>query len=99
MELARAKTRLTADAIYARDNQATLARIYGASWATGVSVAEVNAWPDRVKSVTAAQVKDAAAHYLVLRRAVTGYLTPAKVVPAAAPASAPATQATPEKRS
>ncbi|WP_341990439.1 pitrilysin family protein [Azorhizobium sp. AG788] len=103
VELARAKTRLTADAIYARDNQATLARIYGASWATGVSVAEVNAWPDRVKTVTAAQVKEAAARYLVLRRAVTGYLTPAKAptaaTPAAAPAAAPASQATPEKRS
>ncbi|OZA77951.1 MAG: hypothetical protein B7X76_10320 [Azorhizobium sp. 39-67-5] len=89
VELARAKTRLTAEAIYARDNQATLARIYGAAWATGISVEDVNRWPDLIKRVTAADVKAAAAHYLVLKRAVTGYLTPP---PAAAPAA-------PEKRS
>ena len=90
--MSRAKTRLTADAIYARDNQATLARIYGAAWATGVSVDDVNAWPDKVKAVTADEVKQAARHYLTLDRAVTGHLSPPPA-PAAAPASAP------EKRS
>ncbi|TCT06007.1 zinc protease [Aquabacter spiritensis] len=86
LELARAKTRLAADAIYARDNQATLARIYGAAWATGMSVKDVNEWPDRLKAVTADEVKEAAKRYLQLGRAVTGYLsapeapaTPAKV--------------------
>ncbi|WP_043879723.1 M16 family metallopeptidase [Azorhizobium caulinodans] len=94
LELARAKTRLTADAIYARDNQATLARIYGAAWATGVSVDQVNAWPDAVKGVTAEEVKAAAARYLVLRRAVTGYLTPAPQADAKPESKGPA-----EKRS
>ncbi|OYX70120.1 MAG: peptidase M16 [Rhizobiales bacterium 32-66-11] len=89
VELARAKTRLTAEAIYARDNQATLARIYGAAWATGISVEDVNRWPDLIKRVSVADVKAAAEQYLVLKRAVTGYLTPP---PAAAPAA-------PEKRS
>lgn len=79
LELARAKTRLTADAVYARDNQATLARIYGAAWATGMSVKDVNEWPDRVKAVTAEQVKDAAKRYLTLNRAVTGYLSPPSI--------------------
>ncbi|MGU3496192.1 M16 family metallopeptidase [Xanthobacteraceae bacterium A53D] len=89
LELARAKTRLTADAIYARDNQATLARIYGASWATGTSVDEVNAWPDKVKGVTAEDVKKAAQRYLQLSRAVTGHLTPAAAQePAKAPTKA-----------
>ena len=76
VELARAKTRMTADAIYAQDNQATLARIYGAAWATGLTAEDVNAWPDRIKAVTADEVKAAAQRYLVLNRAVTGYLTP-----------------------
>ena len=39
------KTRLIADTIYAQDNQATLARIYGASWATGLSAKDVREWP------------------------------------------------------
>ena len=37
--LERAKTRLVADAIYAQDSQATLARWYGASLATGQTIA------------------------------------------------------------
>ncbi len=80
LELARAKTRLTADAIYAQDSQATLARMYGAAWATGQTATDVREWPERVKSVTADDVKAAAERYLVLDRAVTGYLksAPAK---------------------
>ena len=93
LELARAKTRMTADAIYARDNQATLARIYGAAWATGISVDDVNQWPDRIKAVTAADVKSAMQRYLDVNRAVTGYLTqpaaPAKDAPGAATPAAP----------
>ncbi len=89
LELARAKTRLTADAIYARDNQATLARIYGAAWATGMSVDEVNKWPDEVKAVTAEDVKAAVQRYLTLSRAVTGRLSP-PAQPEAPAAKAPA---------
>ena len=37
-ELERAKTRLVADAVYAQDNQATLARWYGAALTTGSTV-------------------------------------------------------------
>ena len=37
-ELDRAKTALIADAVYAQDNQATLARWYGAALATGQTV-------------------------------------------------------------
>lgn len=77
LELARAKTRLTADAVYAQDNQATLARMYGAAWATGLTAKDVREWPERIKAVTAADVKAAAARYLISDRAVTGYLKPA----------------------
>lgn len=73
-ELARVKTRLVADAIYARDSQASLARLYGATLATGGSLAEVEAWPDRIDAVTEADVLAAARTYLSPRTAVTGYL-------------------------
>ena len=73
-ELDRAKNRLIADAVYAQDNQATLARWYGAALATGETVEMVQGWPDRIRAVTADLVRDAARHWLDLRRSVTGYL-------------------------
>ncbi|MEJ0093572.1 MAG: pitrilysin family protein [Methylocella sp.] len=72
----RAKTRLVADAIYAQDNQATLARWYGASLATGLKLADVAEWPARIEAVTLEDVKKAAL-WLDKRRSVTGFLLPA----------------------
>jgi zinc protease len=73
-DLNRAKTRLLADAIYAQDSQSRLARWYGAALTTGSTVADVQAWPDRVRAVTADAVRAAARKWLDKRRAVTGYL-------------------------
>ena len=73
-ELERAKSRLIADAIYAQDNQASMARWYGAALMTGATVDDVRRWPDRIRAVTAAQVQDAARQWLDKRRSVTGYL-------------------------
>lgn len=73
-ELERSKTRLVADAIYALDSQASMARWYGSALMTGASVNDVRRWPDRIKAVTAAQVQDAARRWLDKRRSVTGYL-------------------------
>jgi len=73
-ELERAKTRLIADAVYARDSQSSLARWYGAALTTGSTVEDVKTWPDRIKAVTAAQIQDAARQWLDKRRSVTGYL-------------------------
>jgi zinc protease len=73
-DLERTKTRLIADAIYAQDNQATMARWYGTALTTGASVNDVRNWPDRVRAVTADQVRDAARQWLDKRRSVTGYL-------------------------
>ena len=53
-ELDRAKTRLIADAVYAEDNQATMARWYGAALASGGTVEEVTSWAERLRGVTAA---------------------------------------------
>ena len=73
-ELERTKTRLIADAVYAQDNQASMARWYGAALTTGSSVNDVRQWPDRIRAVTADQVRDAAREWLDKRRSVTGYL-------------------------
>jgi zinc protease len=73
-ELERTKTRLVADAIYATDSQASLARWYGTALMTGASVDDVKSWPSRIKAVTAEAVQQAARDWLDKRRSVTGYL-------------------------
>jgi zinc protease len=73
-ELALAKNRLIADAVYAQDNQATLARWYGAALATGETVDMVRNWPNEIRAVTAESVRDAARAWCNRRASVTGYL-------------------------
>jgi zinc protease len=73
-ELDRAKTRLLADTIYAQDNQATMARWYGAALTTGATVEQVASWPKRINAVTAEEVRDAARAWLDKTHSVTGYL-------------------------
>jgi len=73
-DLERVKTQLVAEAIYAQDNQATLARWYGAALTTGLSVEDIRSWPDRIRAVTAEQVRAAARKWLDKKRSVTGYL-------------------------
>ena len=74
-DLVRARTRLVADAIYAQDNQASLARWYGASLAAGGTIADIEQWPARIDAVTNEAIMAAAAS-LDARRAVVGYLLP-----------------------
>jgi zinc protease len=73
-DLERVKTQLIAEAIYAQDNQATLARWYGGGLATGLSIDDIRNWPDRIRAVTAEQVRAAAQKWLDKKRSVTGYL-------------------------
>jgi zinc protease len=72
--LERVKTQLIAEAIYAQDNQATLARWYGGGLTTGLSIEDIRSWPDRIRAVTAEQVREAAQKWLDKKRSVTGYL-------------------------
>ncbi len=73
-ELDRAKTRLVAETVYAQDNQATLARWYGAALTTGLTVADVQSWPTRIGAVSAEAVREVAREFLQRQRSVTGYL-------------------------
>jgi zinc protease len=73
-ELDRSKTRMIADAVYAQDNQATMARWYGTALMTGATVNDVRRWPDRIRAVTGEAVQDAARRWLDKKRSVTGYL-------------------------
>jgi zinc protease len=73
-DLERVKTQLIAEAIYAQDNQATLARWYGGALTTGLSIDDIRSWPDRIRAVTSEQIRDAAQKWLDKKRSVTGYL-------------------------
>jgi len=73
-DLERVKTQLIAEAIYAQDNQATLARWYGGALTTGLSIDDIRSWPERIRAVTAEQVRQAAQKWLDKKRSVTGYL-------------------------
>ena len=75
-DLSRAKTRLVADAIYSQDNQTEMARWYGMSLTTGLSVEDIRAWPERIEALSADEVRQAAAKWLDRRKSVTGFLLP-----------------------
>ncbi len=75
-ELEKAKNRYIRSMIFARDSQSGMANIFGAALTTGETVEEVETWPDRIKAVTADQVKAVAAKYLNPDRSVAGYLLP-----------------------
>jgi zinc protease len=75
-ELEKAKNRLVRSMIFARDQQQAMGNIYGSTLAVGGTVADVDEWPDRIRKVTADEVKAAAARYLVFDRSTTGYLMP-----------------------
>jgi zinc protease len=73
-DLERVKTQLISEAIYARDNQSTMARWFGGALTIGLTIDQIISWPERVRGVTAEQVRDAAKVWLDKKRSVTGYL-------------------------
>jgi zinc protease len=73
-QLARIKMQLRASQIYARDNVDSLANEYGAALTQGLTVADVQAWPDVLQAVTADDILAAARAVLVRDNAVTGWL-------------------------
>jgi len=75
-EVANAVDRLRADAVYAQDDVNTAPRVVGRALATGRTVEDVEAWPDRISEVTPAQVEAAAKRVLTPASSVTAVLKP-----------------------
>jgi zinc protease len=86
-EVERATRRLVAEATYARDSLGSAVRSFGAALATGRTVEDVEAWPQRIAAVGADQVNAAAAYVFRPETSVTGRLVPARAQTAAAPAA------------
>jgi len=72
----RIKMQIRAAEIYKLDGVSALADTYGRALTSGLTVQDVQAWPDVLQAVTPADVMDAAVQLLDTRRSVTGWLTP-----------------------
>ena len=72
---ARIKAQAKASQIYARDNTQGLAHQYGMALASGLTVKDVQDWPDILQAVTPDDVMAAAKKVLDRHNAVTGWLT------------------------
>jgi zinc protease len=70
----RIKRQMRASEIYARDNVEGLAREYGTALTSGLTVADVQAWPEILQAVTPEEVMQAARDVFVKTNAVTGWL-------------------------
>jgi zinc protease len=80
-EVKRSVNGMLASAIYARDSLRTAARVFGAALTSGLTVEQIEAWPDQVAHVTVDQVNAAARYVLNRKRSVTGVLLPDNKVP------------------
>jgi zinc protease len=69
----RLKTQLAARLIYQKDDVGDLAQLYGAGLTSGLTVADVEAWPDILQAVTEDEVIAVAHEVLDRRHAVTGW--------------------------
>ena len=72
-QFARLKTQLQAGLIYKKDSVNDLAMEYGTALTSGLTIADVQAWPDILQGVTEDQVLAAAKEVLDRRHAVTGW--------------------------
>ncbi len=72
------RTQLKAGEIYARDNVGGLARRYGAALTSGLTVQDVQDWPDILQAVTAEDVLAAAERVLDRNQSVTGWVVPSR---------------------
>ena len=73
-QLDRIKLQLRASEIYARDNVDGIANRYGRALTSGLTVEDVQAWPDILQAVTAEQIIAAAKQVIQPEVSVTGWL-------------------------
>ena len=77
-EVSKAKNRMEAEAIYARDSFRTGAQLMGAALTSNRTVEDVESWPERISAVSKGDVDEAMRAVLDEKRSVTGLLLPAK---------------------
>ena len=75
-DLERSRTGLLAASVYARDSLFTSPRIFGDALTSGLSVEQVESWPDEVRAVKMKDVMSAGRAVLKMAHSVTGLLLP-----------------------
>ncbi len=75
-EIERAKNGKFADVVYARDSLSTGARVLGEALAIGLSIDDVEEWPERIRAVTKAQIDTVAEQVFGGGHSVTALLLP-----------------------
>jgi len=75
-ELETARKRYMKDFVFSQDSPAGLAQLYGAALTTGMTVADIQSWPERLKAVKPADIKAVAARYLAPGGGVVSRLLP-----------------------
>ena len=78
--LERIKMQLRASQIYARDSVESLANRYGAALTSGLTIADVQAWPEILQGVTEEDIMTAARQVFDRKKSVTGWLMAPKSV-------------------
>ena len=78
-QLARIKMQIHAAQIYARDDVGSLANRYGSGLSQGLTVKDIQDWPDILQAVTSDQIMTAARDVFNRKNAVTGWLTTPEV--------------------
>jgi len=72
--LARIKMQVRASDIYADDSTRRLAQRYGEALTSGLTIADIEAWPDLLQSVTEDEIMAAAREVFDPKQSVTGWL-------------------------
>ncbi len=75
-DVIQAKNRFAARLAFAKDSPMSAARAVGSSLASGISLDDIENWPEAVNKVTLAQVQAAARRLFAENSSVTGYLLP-----------------------
>jgi len=73
-QLERIKFQLNADLVYQQDSTESLARRYGSALTSGLTIEDVQEWPDLLQSITAEEIVKAARQVFDAKQSVTGYL-------------------------
>ena len=73
-QLERIKFQIRADQIYALDDVDRIGNRYGQALTSGLTVEDVQAWPDILQAVTADDIIEAARDLLDRRASVTGWI-------------------------
>ena len=74
-DLARIKMQIRASEIYALDNVTSIAHLYGGGLTSGLTIADVEAWPAILDAVSEEAIMDAARKVFDRRNAVTGFIS------------------------